>query len=150
MQPSATSTDLSDSLLALFRHLALDPEAHHLRAIDEHDLTVSQVRALVLLACSAPETLPGARIAERLGMSPPAVSRALDGLARVGFVTRSESEEDRRVRPFAITDAGMEVAEELTALRRAQLERFVESLEPARREALEQAFDGLELRRRGE
>ncbi len=96
--PSLIPTTLSGQLFVLVKQLMLDPEADHLRAIEENDLTVSQVRALMLLAGSD-EPVPGARIAERLGFSPAAVSRALDGLVRDGFVVRSESAEDRRVRP---------------------------------------------------
>ena len=89
-----------------------------------------------MLACSDPEPLPGGRIAERLGISPAATSRALDGLVNKGLLVRSESAEDRRVRLFAITAAGRDAAERLTALKRAQLERFVAGLEPGQREAL--------------
>lgn len=137
---SITSTPLSEQLFVLVKQLMLDPEADHLRAIEENDLTVSQVRALMLLACSD-EPVPGARIAERLGFSPAAVSRALDGLVRGGFAIRSESAEDRRVRPFAATETGLALANELSALRRAQLERFVERLEPGQRDALAAAMD---------
>ena len=141
--PSVTAdSQLSGQLFHLVKRLILDPEADHLRVIEENDLTVSQVRALVLLACSE-EPVPGARIAERLGFSPAAVSRALDGLVRAGFAVRSESEEDRRVRPFAATESGRELANELSALRRAQLERFVERLEPGQREALATAMDAI-------
>lgn len=141
MQPSpSTGTALGEQLFVLLRKLTLDPEADHLRAIEENDLTVSQVRALMLLACSD-EPVVGARIAERLGFSAAAVSRALDGLVRGGFAVRSESAEDRRVRPFAVTELGRELADELRALRRAQLERFVERLDAGQRAALAAAMD---------
>ena len=143
MQASAsTRTALGGQLFVLVKKLVLDPEADHLRAIEENDLSVSQVRALMLLA-GADEPVPGARIAERLGFSPAAVSRALDGLVRSGFVVRTESEEDRRVRPFAATESGRDLADELSSLRRAQLERFVERLEPAQRDALAAAMDAI-------
>jgi DNA-binding MarR family transcriptional regulator len=137
---STTGTALGEQLFAFVRELMLDPGADHLRAIEENDLSVSQVRALMVLAC-AEEPVPGARLAERLGFSPAAVSRALDGLVRDGLAVRSESAEDRRVRPFAATDRGRELADELSALRRAQLDRFVERLEPDQREALASAMD---------
>jgi len=141
--PTASGSALGEQLFALVRHLMLDPEADHFQAIEEHDLTVSQVRALILIACSDPEPMPGGQLAERLGISPAAVSRALDGLTRAGFLVRSESAEDRRVRPFAITAAGRELADELSALRRNQLERFVDGLDPAQREALGSALDAI-------
>ncbi len=149
MQASSPSkapshTELSEQLYALLRQLTLDPEADHFRAIDEHELTVSQVRALLVLACSDPEPLPGARIAERLGISAPAISRALEGLVRQGFLERRDSDEDRRVRLVAITTAGRDLAEELAALRRAQLDRFVAALDPDQRDLLAAALGALD------
>jgi DNA-binding MarR family transcriptional regulator len=140
-----SATRLGGGLLALLRQLTL-PEGDHLRAIEEHDLTVSQVRSLLVLSFTdAP--LPGGRIAERLGISPAAISRALDGLVRQGLVERCEPAEDRRVRPFAITAAGRSVADEVTALKRAQLEHFVASLDERQRELWEAAMDSLDLDR---
>jgi DNA-binding MarR family transcriptional regulator len=136
-----TRTGLGEQLFELFRQLTLDPEADHLRAVDELDLTLSQVRAIHTLACSDPEPLSGGRIAERLGISPAATSRALDGLVNKGILVRTESAEDRRVRLFAITPDGRAAAERLAALKRAQLERFVAGLEPGQREALSAALD---------
>jgi DNA-binding MarR family transcriptional regulator len=137
-----SGTRLGGALLTLLRQLTL-PEGDHLRAIEEHDLTISQVRSLLVLSC-AEEPLPGGRIAERLGISPAAISRALDGLVRQGLVERCEpSAEDRRIRPFAITAAGRTVADEVTALKRAQLERFVASLDERQRGLWEAAIDGL-------
>ena len=136
-----TRTRLGEQLFELFRQLTLDPEADHLRAVDELDLTLSQVRAIHTLACSDPEPLSGGRIAERLGISPAATSRALDGLVNKGILVRTESAEDRRVRLFAITPDGRAAAERLAALKRAQLERFVAGLEPGQREALSAALD---------
>jgi len=126
----------------------LNPEADHLRAVDELELTLTQVRALHMLACTDPEALPGGQVAERLGISAAATSRALDGLVTKGFLVRAESAADRRVRPFAITAAGRDAAERLTALKRAQLERFVAELEPDQREALSRALDDLAIERR--
>ena len=138
-----TRTRLGEQLFDLFRRLTLDPEADHLRAVDELELTLSQVRAIHMLECSDPEPLSGGRVAERLGISPAATSRALDGLVNKGFLVRTESDEDRRVRLFAITAAGRAAAERLAALKRAQLERFVAGLEPGQREALSAALDEL-------
>jgi DNA-binding MarR family transcriptional regulator len=138
-------TRLGEQLFELFRRLTLDPEADHLRAVEELDLTLSQVRAIHMLECSDPEPLPGGQVAERLGISPAATSRALDALVHKGFVARTESPEDRRVRLFAITESGRAAATRLAALKRAQLERFVAGLEPAQRETLSRAFDEIAL-----
>jgi DNA-binding MarR family transcriptional regulator len=136
------AADLVEGLYGLLHGLLNDPDAGHFQVIEERDLSISQVRALLTLACSDPEPLPGGRIAERLGASPAAMSRALDGLVRKGLLERRESAEDRRVRLVAITDAGREIAAELTALRRAQIERFVGTLPPERIELLAAALAG--------
>lgn len=134
-----------EGLFDLVRELLNDPDAGPFEVIEEQDLSISQIRALLTLACSDPEPLPGGRIAERLGISAAAISRALDGLVRMGLLERRESTADRRVRLLAITDAGREIAAELTALRRAQIERFVDSLPPERVERLAAALAGAEV-----
>lgn len=130
--PAETSSaPTSDLVYALMRAIMMTPDADRFRAIEEHDLTVSQVRATVVLACSDPEPLAGGQIAERIGVSPAAVSRALDGLVQKGFAERRESTDDRRVRLVTITGPGRDLAEDLITLRRAQIDRFLDSLDPA-------------------
>ena len=151
MQPSAAATptaptpaDSGERLYKLLRSITMSPGIDHFRLIEDNDLTVSQVRATMSLACADPEPLSGARLAEQLGVSAPAMSRALDGLVQKGFVERTESSADRRVRLLTITDAGRELAEGLTTLRRAQIDRFLESLGPDRAAALAAALDVLD------
>ena len=137
MQVSAPRTnspaDLAASLYALLLRLTGEPADDHLRAIEDHDLTVSQMRALFVLSF-ADEPQAGGRIAERLGISAAAASRALDGLVGQGLVERCDPGADRRVRPLAISAAGREVVEELVALKRGQLERFAAALDDRQRE----------------
>jgi DNA-binding MarR family transcriptional regulator len=137
--PDATSS-VADLVYALLREVMLTPDADRFGVIEENDLTVSQVRAIVMLACSDPEPIAGGRIAERIGASPAAVSRALDGLVQRGFITRRECEQDRRVRLFSITEPGRRLADDLVALRHAQIERYLETLEPADRERIGDAL----------
>lgn len=140
--PKATATEaaVGDLIYALMRAIMLTPEEDRFRVIEENDLTVTQVRAIVMLACSDPEPLAGGRIAGRVGASPAAVSRALDGLVQKGFVTRRECEQDRRVRLFSITNPGRELAGDLVALRRAQIDRFLATLAVADRERVATAL----------
>lgn len=134
------SPAVADLVFALLRAVMLTPDADRFDVIEENDLTVTQVRATMMLAGSDPEPLAGGRIAERIGASPGAVSRALEGLVRKGFTTRRECEEDRRVRLFSITGPGRELADDLVALRRAQIERYLDTLEPADRERIRDAL----------
>jgi DNA-binding MarR family transcriptional regulator len=127
----AAATELS----RLQRRLFLDPHADHLGAIEERNLSLAHVRALYLLAAS-PEPLSAGDLAERLGLSPAAMSRALDTLVRRRLATRSESSVDRRVRLVGLADRGRTLVDELLALRAAGLEHFAAGLEPEHRRRL--------------
>jgi DNA-binding MarR family transcriptional regulator len=137
--PTATATSLGDLVYALLRTVQMSPEDDRFKAIGEHDLSVTQLRATAVLSCAG-EPLSGGAIAERVGATPGAVSRALDDLVRKGLVSRRESEDDRRVRLFSVTAAGGELAARLFALKRAQVDRFVENLGEADRDRLEAAL----------
>jgi DNA-binding MarR family transcriptional regulator len=143
--PPATDSTLVDELAALWKRVLVGTGSDQFRLIEEHELTVSQVRALKVLSLAHPEPLPGGRIAESLDVSAAAMSRALDGLVNRGLLARTESAEDRRVRLLALTREGHELAEELNACRREQLQRFVDSLEPEQREALATGLAALDL-----
>ena len=117
------------------RRLFLDPRADHLGAMEDRKLTMTQVRTLTLLAC-ADEAAPAGDLAARLGLSPAAMSRALDALVRRRLVTRRESKADRRVRLVEIADRGQNVVDELVALRLAGLEAFLGDIDPDLRRRL--------------
>jgi DNA-binding MarR family transcriptional regulator len=123
--PRAAAVELA----RVMRRLFLDPRADHLGAIEERKLTLTQVRALFLLAC-ATEPAPAGDLAERLGLSPAAMSRALDTLVRRRLITRRESSTDRRVRLVEIADRGQDVVDEIVALRLAGLEKFLADMDP--------------------
>ena len=125
----------ADELGKLQRRLFLDPHAEHLEAIEERNLSLAHVRALYLLAAT-PEPLSAGQLAERLGLSPAAMSRALDTLVRRRLATRRESSADRRVRLVEIADRGRALVDELLVLRNAGLERFAAGLEPEQRRRL--------------
>jgi DNA-binding MarR family transcriptional regulator len=117
----------------------MSPEDDRFKAIEEHPHCVTQLRATATLSCAGEPLSCGAN-AERVGATPGADSRALDDLVQKSLVTRRESEDDRRVRLFSVTALGGELAAELFALKRAQVDRFVESLDEADRERLETAL----------
>jgi DNA-binding MarR family transcriptional regulator len=119
----------------LQRRLFLDPHADHLGAIEERNLSLAHVRALYLLA-GAPEPLSAGELATRLGLSPAAMSRALDTLVRRRLATRRESSADRRVRLVEIAERGRALVDELLVLRNARLEHFVTELDPEQRRRL--------------
>src|SRR5919199_4997179 len=106
-------------------------------ALEELDLSFTQVKALFTLERGE---LSVGEIGAALGLSLPATSRAVDGLAQRGFVARRESAEDRRSKLVALTSQGRDVLEACVTGRRAAMERFVESLSDSERSALHSAL----------
>lgn len=113
----------------------------------EHDLTLSQVRVLVLLA-RGPRRVGD--IASHLGVSLPTASGVVDRLVAKGLVDRRESPRDRRVVECALTPAGQALVERALAVRRSQVEKVlrllpIEDLEALRRglEAVVRAMEAL-------
>jgi DNA-binding MarR family transcriptional regulator len=107
------------------------------RTLAELDLSFTQVKALFTL--EGGERSVG-EIGAALGLSLPATSRAVDGLAQREFVVRRESAEDRRSKLVALTPRGREVIEACVAGRRAAMEQFVASLSESERSALHSAL----------
>ena len=113
-----------------------------IRAIDESGLSFVQMKALTTVA-GDDDGEPSAInfVAERLGLSLPSASRAVDGLVNKGLVTRIEDVSDRRVRRVSLTPDGREVSDRLIAARLGGLESFVADLNPAERRKLDAALE---------
>ena len=67
-------------------------------------ITPSQLSALATIVGEGRVTL--SRLAEAERVQPPSVTRVVDSLVTLGFVTRTQSDEDRRVAWVAPTDEG--------------------------------------------
>jgi DNA-binding MarR family transcriptional regulator len=129
---------------AFLRHIFIFSGGEHLRKMEESGLTLTQVKALLMLAGpEGEEPYAGRDIAERLQVSLASVSRAVDGLVRKRLVSRVEDPEDRRVRRLTITDKGRRLAGEIVAARMADMEAFAASLTPAQRRKLDSALEAL-------
>ncbi|MEA3203165.1 MAG: hypothetical protein QOI63_840, partial [Thermoplasmata archaeon] len=87
-----------------------------LRSHRPGDLSMPQFRFLSILAREPDRSLGD--IAEELGVSPPALSKLVDGLVERGLVERGADAADRRRLSLAITSAGRK----LVAGFRSQLE----------------------------
>jgi DNA-binding MarR family transcriptional regulator len=107
------------------------------RALEQMELSFTQVKALFTLERGE---LSVGEIGAALGLSLPATSRAVDGLAQREFVVRRESSEDRRSKLVALTPQGRDVLEACVAGRRAAIERFVDTLSESERGALHSAL----------
>lgn len=108
------------------------------RVLGELGLAFTQMKALFLL--SERGELSVTEIADQLAMSPPAMSRSVDGLVQRGYVARSESANDRRSRLVTLLPAGREVLDRVNAARGAALVEFASELPDAERSALHAAL----------
>jgi DNA-binding MarR family transcriptional regulator len=119
--------------------------AEYLQEIEATGLSLAQVKSLFILAgCSENEgAISVNAVSERLGLSLSATSRALDGLARQKLVQRTEDPDDRRVRRLQLTAKGDRLVNNLVALRRAGLERFVKTLDDEQRSSLDAALEAI-------
>jgi DNA-binding MarR family transcriptional regulator len=144
--PKPAQTEAKDTaarLGALLRYLFTFDRGEHLRAIEDSGLTLTQCKALLLVAGPEAAELTGSEIADRLGVSHAALSRAVDGLVRKRLVKRVEDRSDRRVRRIAATDKGSGLAAELIQSRMEGLEDFAASLTAAERRKLDAALGAL-------
>ena len=140
---AGSARDTAARLGALLRYVFLFDQGEHLRAIEQSGLTVTQFKGLLILRTGEGTTRPVGELAEALGLSVAAVSRAVEGLVKRKLVTRVEDEKDRRVRLVAISPKGEALANELIATRLAGLEGFAESLTAAQRRKIDAAVESL-------
>jgi DNA-binding MarR family transcriptional regulator len=142
----ATGTDeLTSTLAAILTHLQAATGRDFFQAVDKLGLSLSQIKALRALV-DADEPLSLGALGDELGLSLPAVSRAVDGLVKREFVTRQEDPVDRRCKRLALTRKGRRTYAQLYALRVAGLREFVEELDEDERDALASGLAPIELR----
>ena len=116
--------------------------------IAELDLSFTQLKALCALEMDGEERSVKA-LAESMGVSLPAMSRAVDGLFERGFVQRDEDPADRRMKRVRLTDEGRTVPLALNEARLSALQELISSLADEEALALEHAL-GLILERRAD
>jgi DNA-binding MarR family transcriptional regulator len=121
--------------VVLVRHLLTCSGRDVFQAIDELELSFTQIKAAQFLA-EAEEPLSLGAIGDHLGLSLPAVSRAVDGLVKRELCTRTEDPADRRSKRIVITKRGRRLYERVHEIRAAGIREFVEGLDPVDRDAL--------------
>jgi DNA-binding MarR family transcriptional regulator len=131
----AADARLVDHLYGLMKYLLHGHGGDYVRAVGELELSLTQLRALHVLAYDV-EQASLKDLADRLGLSLPAVSRSIDGLVQRRLVTRAEDADDRRMKQVRATPAAPELLDRLTELRLAGIESFVASLTPRERDRL--------------
>ncbi|MFI4985597.1 MAG: MarR family winged helix-turn-helix transcriptional regulator [Solirubrobacterales bacterium] len=139
---------LTRDMFALASYLMRTANIGTFNTIAELDLSFTQLKALCALETDGEERSVKA-LAESMGLSLPAMSRAVDGLFERGFVEREEDPTDRRMKRVRLTDAGRTVPRALNDARLSALAELMGSLDDEEAGALEQAL-GLILERREE
>jgi DNA-binding MarR family transcriptional regulator len=82
-----------------------------LSALDEGDITLTQMATLLLLEDGAAWSVKA--LAERLGRSLSAASRLIDQLVKRRLLRRSEDPKDRRVKLIALAPAGARLVDKM-------------------------------------
>jgi len=133
---SAQTDRLADAVLTASRVLV----AVAARSLAEHESVVSlaQYRALVVLGSRGAQR--PVDLAQALGVDPSTATRMCDRLERKGLITRRRDVIDRRVVLLDLSAAGRRLVERVTRSRRGEIERILEAVDPAERDALVRAF----------
>jgi DNA-binding MarR family transcriptional regulator len=143
---SADRESLSRDMAALASFLMRTANVGTFNMIAELDLSFTQIKALCALDADGEERSVKA-LAESLGVSLAAMSRAVDGLFERGFVRRDEDAADRRMKRVGLTEAGRAVPQALNEGRLSALQELMSSLTDEEALALQHALD-LILQRR--
>jgi DNA-binding MarR family transcriptional regulator len=119
----------------LMKHLLVSSSRDFFAAVEQAGLTFTQVKCLHRLSDSE-DPLPLNALSETLGLSGPAISRAVDGLVQRGEVKRTEDPRDRRSKLLTLSARGRRTIDHFVAIRLAGIKRFVEELTDDERAAL--------------
>jgi len=133
--PAAEVDAVTADLGVLMKHLLVSSSRDFFAAVEQAGLTFTQVKCLHLLGDSE-EPLPLNALSETLGLSGPAISRAVDGLVQRGEVKRTEDPRDRRSKLLTLSARGRRTIDHFVAIRLAGIARFVEELPEEERAAL--------------
>ena len=129
--------ELAEQLLALWRAVLAPRGVATYAIFEELDLTLTQVKTLTALSV---DELTVKDLAERLGLSLPGASRAVDALVERGLLGRREDTADRRMKRLRCTGAGRDALERLDEARLAGVANFTATLPAAQRKRLSAAL----------
>jgi DNA-binding MarR family transcriptional regulator len=134
-----SNPELVDQLHGFVKYLLHSHSDDFARTLAELDLSLTQLRALHVLAYDTDQASLK-ELSEQIGISLPAVSRAVDGLVQRELVTRAEDTADRRMKQVRATPTGAELVERLMEMRLAGIDEFVRSLSARERSRLTSAM----------
>jgi DNA-binding MarR family transcriptional regulator len=135
---------LSGRLASLVDAISRTGGAALYRLLEEHSITVGQMKALLVLSGNA-EPVSIGHLAGELSLSLPTVSRLVDSLVRSGWVERRIHPTDRRSRDLLLTTDGEELLAEMAQARAEDTRVYLERLTPAQRRRLAELLAELPL-----
>jgi DNA-binding MarR family transcriptional regulator len=112
--------------------------ARSLAAVED-DVTLTQYRALVLLASRGEQKV--GELARALSIHPSTTTRLCDRLAAKGLISRAPSAESRREIVLNISGPGSRLLKSVTTRRRREIRGILASLSPAEQHRVQEAFD---------
>jgi len=129
-------------MFALASYLMRKSNVRTFNTIAERDLSFTQIKALCAMDESSEQRCVK-ELAESMGVSLAAMSRAIDGLYERGFVDRQEDLVDRRMKRVRLTEAGRSMTSSLAEGRLAGIQEFLDSLSDAQAAALACALEAI-------
>jgi DNA-binding MarR family transcriptional regulator len=137
--PTISSERLARELLTLWQSLLRSSERGMFSALEELDISLTQLKALHRLDTTAGE-LSVKELAEGLSISLAAASRTVEGLLRRGLLERREDEHDRRIKRVRIGADGRDLVRRLNEARLQGLSAWAATLPADQRAALSGAL----------
>ena len=105
------------------------------RKLAVHEVTVAEWVVLREMY-SSDDSTPPSKIAEITGLTRGAISKLIDRLLQKGFVTRTESSEDRRYQEIKLTASAVKLVPKLASIADENDESFFSVLSKADRKVL--------------
>ena len=102
------------------------------------DVTVPQLRVLVELLSTGPQTL--GLLGRQVGLQPPSTSRMCDRLVRKGLIDKRRSPDSGRELVLSITGAGADVVRRAMEERRTELRQALSALPVSERAAVRRSL----------
>jgi len=128
-----STAELAAGLLTIWRRVISQGGVDTYAIFEELDVTLTQVKALTALSA---DELTVKELAERLGLSLPGASRAVDALVCRDLLHRREDATDRRMKRLSCTDAGRTALIRLDEAKLQGLAAFAATLPAGQRKRL--------------
>ncbi|SDS69481.1 DNA-binding transcriptional regulator, MarR family [Nocardioides scoriae] len=103
------------------------------------EVTLAQHRVLVLLSARGDQ--PVGDIADGLGVNPSNATRICDRLQRLNLISRTRSEQDRRVVVISLSPQGADLVRAVTARRHVEVEKVLDRMTPEQTAQVVQALE---------